>query len=42
MSSRARAPIEASHSRALDFQRVHQRDDINRQHRLLAVAERLI
>ena len=38
---RSRSPIKAADGRLLDFERIHQGDDIESDHRLLAVAERV-
>ncbi len=36
---RARAPIKTGQDRPLDLERIHQSDDIESDHRLLAIAE---
>ena len=42
MSRRSRSPVETRDDRRLDLERVHERDRVDGERRLLAVAERLI
>ena len=37
---RTRTPIKTADDRLLDFERIHESDDVERDHRLLAIAER--